>query len=70
MYKGRGDKPYLVAYNPGDYAKFEIVVGMVGRVRVTYLKSKTFGLGNVWCWLDDDRKNGKKIVGWWDKENL
>ncbi|GJJ12747.1 hypothetical protein Clacol_006992 [Clathrus columnatus] len=69
-FKGRLDKPYLVAKNPGDFVKFEVLVGTMRRVRITYLKSKTFGLGDVWCWLDDDRAKGTKVSGWWNKENL
>lgn len=54
----------------GDYAKFEIEVGVMGRVRITYLRSKTFGLGDVWCWIDDDRVRGVKVVSWWELEQL
>lgn len=69
-FTGRGDKPYLVAKNPGDFVTFEVLVGLMRRVRITYLKSKTFGLGTVLCWLDDERSKGKKISGWWDKDKL
>ncbi|GJJ12748.1 hypothetical protein Clacol_006993 [Clathrus columnatus] len=46
-FKGHNDKPYLVAKNPGDFVKFEVLVGTMRRVRITYLKSKTFGLGEM-----------------------
>ncbi|GJJ16092.1 hypothetical protein Clacol_010371 [Clathrus columnatus] len=69
-FKGHNDKPYLVAKNPGDFVKFEVVVGTMRRVRITYLKSKTFGLGDVWCWLNNDRAKGTKVSGWWNKENF
>ncbi|KAF8480602.1 hypothetical protein JB92DRAFT_3040853 [Gautieria morchelliformis] len=62
------DKPYLVGKEPGSIFKVEVTVGPMGRVRITYLKSKTFGLGDAWCWLDDDRKGGKRVVSWWNLE--
>jgi hypothetical protein len=70
VYEGGKDKPYLIAKEPGSVVKVEVVVGVMGRVRITYLKSKTFGLGDIWCWLDDDREGGKKVVSWWQLENL
>lgn len=69
-YEKRPDKPYLIANIPGSYVKFYVEVGVMGRVRITYLRSKTFGLGDVWCWIDDDRKGGTKIESWWKLEKL
>lgn len=69
-FRGRLDKPYLLATEPGSYAKFHVEVGVMQRVRVTYLRSKTFGLGDVWCWLDDDHRGGKRVQGWWNQDNM
>ena len=69
-FKGRLEKPYLRATAVGSYAKFNIVVGVMHRVRITYLRSKTFGLGDVWCWLDDNRDGGKRIESWWNLDNM
>ena len=70
VYKGQRDKPYLVAKEPGSTVKFQVEVGVMGRVRITYLKSKTFGLGDVLCWVDDDKQKGTKVVSWWNLENM
>jgi len=62
------DKTYLRATEAGDYAKFKITVGLVGRVRVSYLRSNTFGLGDIWCWMDDNKNMGRLFQGWWRHE--
>lgn len=36
-----------------------------GRVLIGYQQSATIGLGSVWCWVDDDKNEGKQINGWW-----
>jgi hypothetical protein len=30
------------------------------------LKSKTFGLGNIECWIDDEKDRSVVVEGWWD----
>lgn len=70
VFKGQQDKPYLVAREPGSTVKFEVMVGVMKRVRLTHLRSKTFGLGDIWCWLDDDKKGGTRIVSWWKVEKM
>jgi len=60
------DKQYLRATEIGALIRMEVEVGVMRRVRLTLLKSKSFGLGDVWCWVDDDRKSGKRLQGWWD----
>lgn len=62
------EKPYLRADKVGDYVKFEVQVGVMGRVRITYLRSKLFGLGDALCWIDDDREHGTRVVSWWQYE--
>ena len=39
------------------------------RVRVTYLRGKMFELGDVLCWLDDDREK-EAVVSWWKIEKM
>jgi hypothetical protein len=59
------EKTYLRATKPG--AKVEFDLGAVtGRVEIYYLRSKSFGLGNIKCTINGERPN--KIEGWWDKE--
>jgi hypothetical protein len=70
VYKGNKEKPYLMADEPGAYVKFEVEVGVMGRVRITYLRSKTFGLGDVWCWLDEDKAQGVRVEGWWQLDGM
>ncbi|KIJ25849.1 hypothetical protein M422DRAFT_38440 [Sphaerobolus stellatus SS14] len=69
-YQGRLAKPYLRATEPGSYAKFDVQVGVMNRVRVTYLRSKTFGLGDVWCWIDGNKKGGTRLSGYWNVDNV
>jgi hypothetical protein len=59
------DKPYLVARKPGSWAKFELETSL-GVVKIYSLKSKTFGLGNIQCWIGDDRQQSVEVEGWWD----
>ena len=59
-----------MAREPGSTVKFEVVVGVMRRVRITYLKSKTFGLGDILCWLDNDRQKGTKVVSWWNIDKM
>lgn len=59
------DKPYLIARTPGAVVSFEMETE-VGWIKMYSLRSKTFGLGTVKCWVDDDMDRAVKIVGWWD----
>ncbi|ODO08911.1 hypothetical protein L198_00650 [Cryptococcus wingfieldii CBS 7118] len=63
------DKPYMVAREPGARVSFELETG-VGMVKMYALKSKTFGLGTVECWADEERDKAEKIVGWWDNGDV
>ncbi|KIJ41190.1 hypothetical protein M422DRAFT_255694 [Sphaerobolus stellatus SS14] len=69
-YKGRAEKPYLRATEPGASIKFNVEVGIINRVRITYLRSKTFGLGDVWCWVDDNKKEGQRLPGYWNVDHI
>ncbi|BEI81290.1 hypothetical protein CcaverHIS002_0204500 [Cutaneotrichosporon cavernicola] len=60
-------KTYLRATKPGAKIVFDLG-SVTGRVEIYYLRSKSFGLGNLLCKL-----NGQEniIEGWWDKaENI
>jgi hypothetical protein len=59
------DKPYLISRTPGAVVSFEMDTE-VGWIKMYSLKSKTFGLGTVKCWVDDDLDRAVKIAGWWD----
>ncbi|KZT37078.1 hypothetical protein SISSUDRAFT_1129916 [Sistotremastrum suecicum HHB10207 ss-3] len=69
-------KDYYRATVPGSTISFEIQVGPLGRVRVSHLRSKTFGMGSALCWVqvdgvpDAEKKYGRKIEGYWDREGL
>lgn len=59
------DKPYLVARRPGAVVSFELET-RVGWIKMYSLRSKTFGLGTVKCWVDDEIDRAVEVVGWWD----
>lgn len=47
----RNKKPYLRALEAGAFVTFKVKVGVMGRVRVTFLKAGSYGLGKAWCWI-------------------
>lgn len=61
------DKPYLVATKPGSWAKFELETGL-GVVKIYALKSRSFGLGSVSCWIGDERDQAVVVDGSWDQD--
>lgn len=63
------DKPYLIARTPGARVSFELETS-VGIVKMYALKSKTFGLGTVECWVDEERRKSVKIEGYWDNGDV
>ncbi|KAL0250672.1 hypothetical protein I308_102855 [Cryptococcus tetragattii IND107] len=63
------DKPYLIARTPGARVSFELETS-VGIVKMYALKSKTFGLGTVECWVDEERRKSVRIEGYWDNGNV
>lgn len=63
------DKKYFLAREAGARAVFNVDVGPMGTVKLDYLRSKTFGLGSVWCWIGENREGGRRIDGYWE-ENL
>lgn len=61
------DKPYLVAKKPGSWVEFEFETSL-GVVKVYSLRSRTFGLGDLECWVDGDKDKARVIEGYWDKD--
>ena len=59
------DKPYLVGRVVGARVSFEMETNF-GVVKTYSLRSKTFGLGTVECWTDEERTRAVQVVGWWD----
>ncbi|KAJ3798565.1 hypothetical protein GGU11DRAFT_780235 [Lentinula aff. detonsa] len=62
-------KVWLTGRKPGARAAFKLHTSALGRVRVTYLRSESWGLGSAWCWIDDDRQNGQRLDGYWKYKN-
>jgi len=62
------DKPYLMTRTPGAKVTFQLET-VLGVVKMYSLKSKTFGLGTIECWADEDRSESVKIEGYWDNGN-
>ncbi|KAJ3805717.1 hypothetical protein F5876DRAFT_69563 [Lentinula aff. lateritia] len=67
---GNPGKVWLTGRKPGVKVSFAVQTSSLGRVRVTYLKSESYGLGSVWCWIDGDREKGERLDGWWPVENI
>ena len=38
----------------------------LGVIKMYSLRSKTFGLGSVWCWVDEEREKGVRADGYWE----
>ncbi|KAF5378937.1 hypothetical protein D9757_008717 [Collybiopsis confluens] len=66
----RPDKVWLTGRKPGVKVAFKVTATTLGRIRLTFLRSKTYGLGSAWCWLDDDRAAGTQMDGWWNVEHM
>ncbi|EIW70457.1 hypothetical protein TREMEDRAFT_73476 [Tremella mesenterica DSM 1558] len=61
------DKPYIMATEPGSRVSFELETN-VGVIKMYSLRSRTFGLGTIVCWVDDDVDKGVTVTGWWDND--
>jgi hypothetical protein len=61
------DKPYLTANTTGARVEFELRTE-VGVVKMYSLRSRSFGLGIIECWVDDEREKSVKIDGFWDND--
>lgn len=62
------DKPYLIARKPGAQVSFELETN-VGWIKMYSLRSRSFGLGTVKCWVDDALDRAVKVEGWWDNDS-
>ncbi|KAL7424571.1 hypothetical protein Q5752_000255 [Cryptotrichosporon argae] len=60
------DKNYLVSNTTGATIAFDFETAF-GRVELFYLRSASFGLGNVQCWVDDDTDAAVTLEGYWDQ---
>ncbi|KAJ3798564.1 hypothetical protein GGU11DRAFT_723053 [Lentinula aff. detonsa] len=63
-------KVWLTGRKPGVKAAFKVQTSALGRVRVTYLRSGSYGLGSAWCWVDDNRNAGKRLDGHWQYKDI
>jgi hypothetical protein len=61
------DKPYVVASEPGSRVEFELETS-VGVIKMYSLRSRTFGLGSVSCWVDDEVDRAVNVEGYWDND--
>jgi hypothetical protein len=64
--RGRADtsQHYLVADKPGSTVSFQVTTA-IGTIKLLYLRSATFNLGSLECWVDDDRAKSKTMHGYW-----
>ncbi|KZV78310.1 hypothetical protein EXIGLDRAFT_43979 [Exidia glandulosa HHB12029] len=63
---GGSAKTYIRATEPGAKIGFKVPVrGGMGRVRVSFLQSSTFGLGICKCWLDEAKDEAVLVDGFW-----
>lgn len=64
----RPEKTYLTAREPGAIFTFPIETRL-GIIKLYSLRSATFGLGSVLCWVDDGREKATRTDGYWDKRD-
>jgi len=62
-------KVYLKAHEPGSKLTFDIETRL-GTIKLYSLRSKTFGLGSIDCWVDDRKEDKVRADGWWDNGDL
>ncbi|EJD40564.1 SGNH hydrolase [Auricularia subglabra TFB-10046 SS5] len=56
---------FYVAKTPGARASFRTVSGVLGQIRVTFMRSTQFGLGVARCWIDDKEAAAVLVDGFW-----
>lgn len=63
------EKHYLRATTPESKVTFQLPL-VTGRVELYYLRSRSFGLGNVKCWLNggDGGEHQLEIQAYWDQD--
>lgn len=62
----QNEKFYIVADKPGSNITFEVQANQ-GVVYLYLLRSADYNLGNIWCWIGDDKEKGRELQGYWDK---
>lgn len=63
------EKHYLRATTPGSKVTFNLPP-VTGRIEMYFLRSKSFGLGNAKCWLDEGNDE-QTVEGYWENnENV
>lgn len=60
-------QPYLVGRNPGDVIRLRFHTEL-GSASLFYQRSKKYGLGIIYCWVDDDEEIGVYMDGYWNKD--
>lgn len=60
------EKFYIVADVPGSQVTFEVRSSQ-GVVYLYLFRSADYSLGNIWCWVGDDKEKGRELQGYWDK---
>ncbi|KAJ4470799.1 hypothetical protein J3R30DRAFT_3530589 [Lentinula aciculospora] len=63
-------KVWLTGRKPGVVLAFKVLTSALGRIRVTYLRSESYGLGSAWCWVDEERNKGKRLDGYWEHKDI
>ena len=66
LLSGHSQQKYLIAHEPGATVSFDFKTTSLGIVHIDFLRSATFGLGSVECWVDDDTDRKKKLEGYWN----
>lgn len=62
-------KVYFKADQPGSRFTYDIETRL-GTIKMYSLRSKTFGLGSIECWVGDDKGNSVRANGWWDNGDI
>lgn len=63
----RGRQPQTVPRRKRQYPDVEEIIDGA-RVMIGFQRSATLGLGSVFCWVDDERSEGRRVEGWWEIE--
>jgi hypothetical protein len=62
----QNEKYYVVADQPGSKITFEVQANQ-GVVYLYLLRSQKYQLGNIWCWIGEDKDKGRELEGYWNK---
>lgn len=57
-------KSYWRSSKPGAQISFQVET-TIGDIMIYYLRSKSYGLGDAKCWIDDASNKAVKIVSYW-----